>query len=551
MLVRHAAIQRWHVTIQEQKMPTGDNWIEYEGKVYPVAAGQTALEAMLAGGADLFFSCRKGTCRSCMLESVSGDPGESAQKNLPEEFREQNFFLPCMTSCPDKVVARVPDSSKCVKRCQLHEVSEVGPSIYKVLLEPESVIEWMAGQYISIHGPEMQARSYSIVNRPDDYFIELHIRHYPNGAVSDWIVNELSAGDTVELTGPVGECSYSSDMADMPVLLIGNGTGGGVLAGIAEDALRQGHGASVRMVHGARDNASHYLKEKLAELSDRFENFSSDCVIASAPSYEFVADALDTESDLENHIVFLCGAPDMVEMARIATVWKGAELENIKSDPFESGEKYAPKDSEKIASIKPDPELWAALGNGDLLSEILEDFYSQVFEDEKLAPFFRKVTKTRLVEKQWAFLSDLFQGTQLYFGERPFNSHHWMIISDELFDYREKLFFDVVEKYDFPKHLIHRWAATHELFRREIVKSTPRGQWMDGKEFHKPSFEMETLIVDTLCDGCANEIHEGEKVRHYIRTGELFCANCVENASFDAAGMPTDISDAAMLSRTG
>ena len=42
--------------------------------------------------------------------------------------------------------------------------------------------------------------------------------------------------------------------------------------------------------------------------------------------------------------------------------------------------------------LKPDPEMWAALDQGEKLTQILTDFYTRVFADPRLSPFFEGVT---------------------------------------------------------------------------------------------------------------------------------------------------------------
>lgn len=511
-----------------------DNWISFDGRRYEVAPGQTGLEAMLAGGANVTFSCRKGTCRSCMMEATSGDPGPEARSRLPQTLQDQNFFLPCMMKNPQAVVARLPDPSKCVVQADIVEKTQLGPNIHKIVLETHSVLGWLPGQFVTVRRDGTRARSYSIASCPDDYYLELHVRHYPDGAVSDWLINGLDVGVTIELVGPTGDCYYRGQ-ADRPLLLIASGSGVGMLAALARGALRAGHQAPIHLVHGARRPEDLYLCADLDRMAAEHGNFSVDYVVTGGDPVATITRAIPVEAELEGNIIYLCGAPDMVEAGRIAALRQGAALEDLFSDPFESHTPYRPRDAGKIDAIKPDAELWSALGNGDTLTEILQEFYTQVFEDPRLEPFFRKVTKARLIEKQYAFLADLFTGQRLYFGERPFNSHHWMIISDELFDYRERMFFAIVERHGIAPRLMRRWAALHETFRREIVKSAMRGQWIEGREVTKPLYTDEVMTVATLCDGCQEEVQAGETVRHYLRTGEIFCTRCTVKAGAGTA----------------
>jgi truncated hemoglobin YjbI len=257
--------------------------------------------------------------------------------------------------------------------------------------------------------------------------------------------------------------------------------------------------------------------------------------VGNAPAARITDLAFAAKTDLAGAAVFLCGNPDMVETARIGAVRAGAELDLIHADPFDPPQPYMTTETSKILAIEPDPELWAALEQGVRLTEILTEFYGEVYEYPRLAPFFHRVTKQRAIEKQYNFLQDLFHGTKLYFGEKPFNAHHWMVISDELFDYREKLFFAVVRRYDLAEPLIRRWAAIHETFRREIVKSAPRGILRDGREVSIEGYAREVLDVGAVCDGCFGEVHSGETVLMHTRTGEIFCEKCEGKHKVQAA----------------
>ncbi|MCK4713468.1 MAG: 2Fe-2S iron-sulfur cluster binding domain-containing protein, partial [Marinosulfonomonas sp.] len=219
-----------------------DNWINFDGKRYLIKDGETALDAMLRGGANLQFSCRKGSCRSCMLEAVSGDLGEEAQSRLSDEMRDRNLFLPCVTRTATKVEARLPDLSQWNIKALVAEKNQLSDDVWQLLLEPLTTMEWRAGQFINLTSSDGETRSYSLASIPNqDYFAELHIRRYPDGKVSNWVAETLKPGDEIEIQGPVGTCYYDSEMAGQPLLMIGVGTGVAPLYGIARDALRRGH----------------------------------------------------------------------------------------------------------------------------------------------------------------------------------------------------------------------------------------------------------------------------------------------------------------------
>jgi len=173
-----------------------------------------------------------------------------------------------------------------------------------------------------------------------------------------------------------------------------------------------------------------------------------------------------------------------------------------------------------------DPEMWEALRHGDKLNVILEDFYTRVYADERLAHFFHGTTKQRAIEKQYSFLAEIFSGIKQYFGDRPRNAHSWMVISNELFDYRERLMEECLRRAELPEHLIKRWMSIEEVFRKQIVKSRPRGKKIDGVELPHDGYDDIVIAVGSMCDHCQNAMEAGDKARYHLRTGHTYCANC-------------------------
>ncbi len=511
-------------------MSSKSSWIKLENQTYNIRSGERALDAMLRGGAPVSFSCRKGTCRSCMLQATSGDPGQTATEMLPQEYRDNGFFLPCCATDVTEVEAKSPDLSLCTHAAIVAEKNWLADDVIQIKLEVASDLTWLPGQAIGLINPDGVTRSYSIVSlQEQDYFLELHIKIYRDGAVSGWVSDDLNVSDTLRFQGPAGDFTYREDLIDTPLVLIATGTGGGAVLGIARDAVQRGHRAPIYLYHGAKTQSGLNLDQMFSDLAPKH------AVVVQAASRDKVAElkptritdiALREHPDLKDTALFLCGAPEMIEGARVQALRQGAPLARMFSDPFEPNTPYIPDEKAKFKAIAPEPELWAALEDSGKLVDILTEFYTQAYDDARLAPFFHRTTKQRAIDKQYSFLQDLFSGTKSYFGEKPFNAHHWMVISDELFDYREKLLMGVARKHGVPEPLLNRWAAVHELFRREIVKSAPRGILRQGVEHDIEGYSFETVQVGTVCDGCIGEVCEGDKVRMHRRTGEIFCLDC-------------------------
>lgn len=192
------------------------------------------------------------------------------------------------------------------------------------------------------------------------------------------------------------------------------------------------------------------------------------------------------------------------------------------------------KRARRKGDLAPNPQLWSALENGKLLSRILEDFYSQVFEDKRLAGFFVDSTRQRAAEKQYLFMKRIVTGENCYFGERPRNAHHWMVISDDLFDYREDLLEQTMIRHGLAPEYIRQWLAIDEVFRKQIVKDQPFGKKIGGIVQPVEGYQTEKLAVGSLCDQCQIELPPGTFATYHLRTGKTYCEQCAADLDKDA-----------------
>jgi truncated hemoglobin YjbI len=222
------------------------------------------------------------------------------------------------------------------------------------------------------------------------------------------------------------------------------------------------------------------------------------------------------------------------DMSALAMHWRtslqpGDQIEMREALPDEAQELAVPApfvSTERPIDPPHDPELWAALGEGELLKPILQDFYARVYADPQLAPFFAGVTQQRLVEKQYSFLHQILTGSPVFFGSRPGNAHHWMVISDALFDHREQIMLDCLKAHGLAEKWIARLLQVEGHYRQDIVKSAPVPLQIGGVDFPLDGFDELPVDVGSLCDGCGGEIPPGSMVRYHLRLGTIFCTQC-------------------------
>lgn len=173
--------------------------------------------------------------------------------------------------------------------------------------------------------------------------------------------------------------------------------------------------------------------------------------------------------------------------------------------------------------LAPDPELWQALGGDKGLRRVIDEFYVRVFADDQLAPFFAGVRREFAADKQFSFLRSILTGERNYFGNHPRNAHFWMVISDDLFDYREDLMERCLLEHGLSKDLAGRVRSIDEIFRRAIVKDEPL---RNERAAPAEGFEVARLEVGSLCDACEGEIPEGAMATYHVRTGKTHCSSC-------------------------
>ena len=212
--------------------------ITYKNAVYACENGETVLDALLRHRVDIPYSCKTGTCLSCLVKATDGDVPEKARKNIRPSLAEQGYFLACQ--CPPVAGLSIVsgDDAALYGRATVRRVEKVAPDICRVTLQPSTPLYYRAGQFINLRRPDGLVRSYSLASVPRlDKDLEIHVKRLPRGQMSNWLFDDVGPGDGLDLQGPNGDCFYVPGTPDQKLLLIGTGTGLAPLMGIVRDAL--------------------------------------------------------------------------------------------------------------------------------------------------------------------------------------------------------------------------------------------------------------------------------------------------------------------------
>lgn len=532
--------------------------ILFNNQSYQCRDDETVLDALMRQGVDLSFSCRKGSCHVCLLQCSEGKVSAESQKNLSPVYVNEGYFLPCQCRPENDLVINEVDHGKLYSTAYVHKKEILSDNVCRLILESDRITDFHAGQFINLSRPsDGVSRSYSIANLPNDNgHIELHIQRMQEGELSNWIFNELHEQDEVQIQGPNGSCIYQLDSLHDPILMVATGTGLAPILGILRDAINNGHIGDIHLYHEVRSNKDLYYDDFLRDLSGTISNFNYyPCIPVAnsvdAPSHDVTINLLRANyPSLCGWMVYLAGSNTMVSTVGSHVIGQGVLKSRVFSDAFDLKDLRTNSLLEDVTVYKrdtdsqlaqgnqyrevdypqPDLEIWEALEKGKKLTPILDDFYTIVYDDPRLSPFFTKITKQRSIEKVYLFLRQIFTGEKVYFGDRPRNAHHWMVISDDLFDYREDIMMDCLRKHNIPEHLIKRWRAIEESFRPDIVKDKPWNKIMGGVEMPVEGFEELLLDSGTLCDSCQQSVEAGTYVRYHVRLGEVYCPSCMSES---------------------
>jgi NAD(P)H-flavin reductase/ferredoxin len=290
------------------------------------------LDAALAAGYEVPYSCRSGICGSCRGQIVSGEIQGGFGGGLSEEERRDGHVLLCQTrACSDLTVAvreirKIDRSAIKTVNAKVYRTTRAAPdvTILQLRFPAGTKVKFKAGQYLSVKLGDGTFRHFSMANPPhQNDGVELHIRHVPGGRFSQQVAEGLAVGATLEVSIPYGDF-YLREQTDSPIVLLASGTGFAPIKSIVEDAMKRKLSRSMVLYWGARRLEDLYkidLPQKWAAQLPWFRFVPVLSEAGPADGWEgrtgFVHQAvIDDFATLEGIEVYACGAPPMINAAR-------------------------------------------------------------------------------------------------------------------------------------------------------------------------------------------------------------------------------------------
>jgi CDP-4-dehydro-6-deoxyglucose reductase len=330
----------FHITIQ----PSGHS--------FEAGEGETILESALRHGFTLPYGCRNGACGSCKGKVLSGrvDYGDYQSTALTDEEKAAGFALFCCARplsdlvIESREVAVAGDIQVKTIPCRVQRIEKPSPDVAVLYLKlPASErLQFLAGQYIDILLKDGKRRSFSLANAPhDDALLQLHVRHVPGGAFTEYVFTSMQEKTILRFEGPLGTFFLRED-SDKPIIMLATGTGFAPIKSMLEHAFHVGITRPITLYWGGRHRQDLYMLELPRQWEQSHANFRFVPVLSQpAPEDQWtgrtghVQDcALADHPDMAGFEVYACGSPAMVNEAHRLLVKAGLPEEAFFSDAF-------------------------------------------------------------------------------------------------------------------------------------------------------------------------------------------------------------------------
>jgi CDP-4-dehydro-6-deoxyglucose reductase len=295
------------------------------GHSFEVAEGQNIVQAGLAAGYMLPYSCRAGVCRTCRGTLLEGkvDYGMVHETYLPESDKAKGLALLCQAKPLTDVVVEVREVQGVRPRmipCRVEKLDKPAPDVAVIglRLPMNENFRFLAGQYIDFLLKDGKRRSYSLATRPDPAGVtalEIHVRHTPGGLFTDHVFGNLKVRELLRFEGPLGSF-YLREDSDRPIVMLASGTGFAPIRAMCEYAAEKKISRPITLYWGARLKRDLYMLELARSWPHvKFVPVLSDEKWDGRTGFVHCA-VMEDFPDLSGVQVYACGAPIVVDSAR-------------------------------------------------------------------------------------------------------------------------------------------------------------------------------------------------------------------------------------------
>ena len=234
-------------------------------------------------------------------------------------------------------------------------VAETQESASFVLDVPDELrvaFAYRAGQFCTfrcrVDGQPVM-RCYSMSSSPEvDDELAVTVKRVPGGLVSNWMIDELSPGDVVDVTLPAGVFCLGEGEGD--VVAFGGGSGITPVFSLVKSALAT-TGRRVRLLYANRDREAVIFAAALDDLAQRHPGrFELVHHLDAERGYLEVESVQAFIAGADDGDFYVCGPPPFMDLVEGALVADGVGPERIHIERFTPAEPVAPVEEEEAAA---------------------------------------------------------------------------------------------------------------------------------------------------------------------------------------------------------
>lgn len=316
------------------------------GKKFKSGNNFSILDSAALSGVFIPYSCNTGRCSTCKAKVISGQTEALVSEiGLTDTEKMDGWILSCARSALSDLILDVEDLGRTTLPvtktlvCRINRIEKLAHNVLKVVLRlpPDTVFDYIPGQYIDVIGPNGVRRSYSLANAPrEDKTLELHIREVESGVLSQYWFQQARVNDILRLNGPLGTF-FLRDVAQRDLIFLATGTGLAPvkamlesLPNLAIDEMPQ----SVTLFWGGRQ--LHDLYFDVMTLQGNVTYIPTLSRETTWPGeHGYVQDVfLRRKFNLGNCVVYACGSDSMIRSAKVALTAAGLPGRHFHSDAF-------------------------------------------------------------------------------------------------------------------------------------------------------------------------------------------------------------------------
>jgi ferredoxin-NADP reductase len=234
---------------------------------------------------------------------------------------------------------------------QLGEVVETRTETARTRSLTLAVPEWPGhrpGQHVDVRltaedGYQAE-RSYSIASPPEEtQRVTLTVERLADGEVSPYLVDELKAGDHLELRGPIGGYFVWEAAMGGPLLLVGGGSGIVPLMAMIRHRLAVHSTVPTRLLYSARAQEDVIYRDELDDVTRRDGALEVIYTFTRRQPPGWTGYGRRIDGDLlrevawparDNPLAYICGPTPFVETAAAGMVALGYAASFVKTERF-------------------------------------------------------------------------------------------------------------------------------------------------------------------------------------------------------------------------